>query len=536
LWQGVKGGHVDWGGGGFKFYIILFRMSEAPGAGPASPPAPERRRIVVPIAPGATSREIGQIEYNFNTPEEPTGIFSFTYYYRHRPSAGNRNVQEPLVAAKYFRYVKGMTSFLSLTTLAPFLGWKLVIYTDNNTLSNIENLPETPISPARSTAIALLTHPSVIVARCEWPEYSQLQTTASIDGVILRVLRHKAMMDFSTVPVLIRDADTYFDTEWDMHNFDEQLHRWESLLFQRHIESGKLFLVTGSPSYERRWHRNARKNFDSPGLLAGLVNCLPGIEEWRTGALWEESIRFIRGRCSIILESGVLSDILESTYIGKDEQIIIFIWVPVLLERTFFFYFDYASRGLEAGYYLGIWANPRSKWHPVFAQLTTDFPGLNQDFGESPSLKQFSLSIGDAIGTPTGTPPEGASAPVWTPPTREQTEEKYRRRFEQLVQQGKFTAEDAYVVDMALEEPFRTSLLNPFVVEYAFRKPFYNRVMYLMFRLNSELYHVVCQLPEGGAGGAAGGHSNRGGGKTKRCLKGSKRRSRRARPSRRRRL
>lgn len=469
--------------------------------------AASTREEIIPIDPnGASPSERGQIAYRYNTPTEPTGVFSFAWYYRPKPSAGNRDQTEPTIAGKYHTYLLGMSKYYGLTDAAAFAGWKVVIYTDQATLAAIRQLPETAHAPARTLAADLLARPNVIVALCEWPEFSQTQTADSIDGVILRTLRHKALMDFPRIPVFVRDADTYFTDELDRHSFDTRLLVWESTMLERHRNSGLPFLVSGTPTYSRVWHKNRLHGTKSEGVLAGLVNRVAEIPEWTDGSLWRESLSFIRGRCHIVADTGALSNVREGTYIGKDEQVIIFIWIPTLLDRTFFFYFDFHEHGLTAGYYLGDWSYSGSKYEPphphrgTIDALMAEFPdyiqggSLSAKMGESPRFKLTSAFDSRPIGTPN---------PGNVPPTEEEIQEERVAAFERGIKLRRFTEADRHVLEESRGlSTFDFTLLHPFVVTHAFDFPPYQRIMYHMFRETTEKYRVVCDRARGaGAGG-----------------------------------
>jgi hypothetical protein len=487
----------------------------------------DKRVQEVPIdRSGDSERTRGKISYIYNTPSDPAGIFSFSYYYRPQPSRGNKNVQYAEVAAKFYTYIKGMTEQTKLTELAgsPFAGWKTVIYTDNATIQALPSLPTsfgnqatpTPLPPANEAARALFSHPNVIIALCEWPEYSQIQTGESIDGIILRVMRHKALMDFAAVPVFVRDADTYFTSELFQDNYFERLQAWETSLLQNQQASGKPFLVAGTPTYVRQWHANRKGGiFKSPGVLAGLVNSLGGISEWASGELWDQSLSYIRGYCRIHIEAQALSNIYEPTYVGKDEQIMIFVWIPALLDRTFFLYFDFHNHGGDAGEYLPFdWKYPKSRFHSVYEQLKGEFPQyvhedgeIDQRMGKSPMSKLRGLMFGrpgNATGTPEGTPSPGGVHPflgsilgmapakaIPPPPTPEENRAKMEENFAYAVEKGDLKPEDIYIIDYS---DFRTmDLLNPFVVIHAFRNPVYQRIMFLMFEKITGLYRMYCE-------------------------------------------
>lgn len=452
------------------------------------------RTVEVPIDPeGATPRERGRIVYRYNTPDDPVGLFSFSYYFRPTPTAANVNVQMRAVAVKAPLYVKGLSAYTSLTEREAFAGWKTVIYTDRQTIDSLGQLPA-----AVATLIDTLSHhPNVILAICEWPEYSRNQGPTAIDNSILRVMRHKAMADFPGIPTFVRDADTVFEDEINSPTFRDTLYAWESTMLGKFRESGKVFLVSGVPSYQRQWHVNARRNFESQGILAGLT-CSLGIGA-RGAALWQQSLDFIRGRCHIDVGRGIISNARARTYVGKDEQILIFIWIPELLNDTFFFYFDYM--GMESGNFLRRWAQADSPYHGAYQQLLREFPqwvdedsgSLKNGLGASPHYKFWYLTSGRMAGTP----------PAGTVPNPERDN---ANAFEYGVLggiyggvHGLYIEEERNLLNMRRNASVGRYVthFHPIVVSMAFDRPQYTRIMYLMFATNRRRYRFVCSL-EGG--------------------------------------
>jgi hypothetical protein len=450
----------------------------------------EVRTVIVPIDSEARDPIAGgQITYRYNTPDDPAGLFSFSYYFRATPTTANRNVRLREVAAKAPVYVKGMSAYTSLTEREAFARWKTVIYTDRQTLDSLEQLP----ASVRPLMTALMANPRVIVAVCEWPEFSRNQSPVAIENSILRVMRHKAMADFPEIPTFVRDADTVFvdDLQYGgLAPFVDKLYAWESTMLGKLRESGKVFLVSGVPSYKRQWHVNSRRNFESQGILAGLT-CSLGIGA-RGSEVWQQSLGFIRGRCHIDVGRGVISNIVDKTYIGKDEQILIFIWIPELMNDTFFFYFDFAE--YESGDFLRNWAQADSPYHGAYQQLLREFPqwvdedsgALKKGLGASPYYKFFYFISGRMVGTP----------PAGTVPNPDRDNINV---FEHGVLDGMYVEEEQNLLNMRRNESVgrHVNFFHPIVVSMAFDNPQYNRIMYLMFATNRRRYRFVCSL-EGG--------------------------------------
>lgn len=452
------------------------------------------REVVIPIDMNARSeREQGNIHYLFNTPEDPVGIFSFSYYYRPNPVRANVNVQFAGAKAKTLLYVKGMNFYTELTKMGVFAGWKTIIYTDKSTLDSIGQLPKDAALMMKN----LLEHPNVILAICEWPEYSRNQSNSAIDNSIIRVMRHKAMVDFPTLPVFVRDADTTFEVFLDSPGFTDKLYTWESTLLDNFRRSGKRFLVSTSPFYARMWHRNSLYGFKSHGILAG-VTCSLGLGGIAS-ELWQKSVQFMRDRYSIDIATGIISNASTSTYVGKDEQILIFIWIPPLLEDTFFFYFDYADAN-EYGTYITPWKYKNNPYHQVYLQLKTEFPQwinpkkneFKNGFSRSPLNKISNVMRGISVNTP----PAGEE-----PNLNEEHREhiiKAATEFEEELKTGLFLEEDRYLLNLVKEGSIRinsVNLLNPNTVSIAFRNPLFQRILYLMFKSITERYVLVASAP-----------------------------------------
>ncbi len=319
----------------------------------------------------------GNIQYMYNTPSEPVGVFSFTWYYRHDPEQSNKNVRSDIRGDRLMKYLEGLLMYIRIVEDPQFAGWKVVLYTDQNSIDNLEHIFRTyydksPNMSHKNTANYILSHPKVIVAICSWPEYytgyndpTIVDPAKKIDGVILRVFRTRAFCDFHGIPVFVRDADTIFPqkVESTLPTDDEgiiTLHKyyieffttWEHAFLENHRRTGLPFLVTSYIGYHRPWHYNRIYDFNTIGFFAGLTNSLGGLPQWNPedpNNLWLKSIDFIRERSTVTLSKPTkphmnprkqLTNINERTYVGKDEQIISFVWLPELVDSTFFFYMN----------------------------------------------------------------------------------------------------------------------------------------------------------------------------------------------------
>lgn len=562
-------------------------MADIAAAAAAATATAEHQRIV-PINPRAKDeRERGAIQYiQKGGVPSPKGLFSFSYYYRHKPTKGNRNVAE-LTHKKAKIYIQGLMAYLDLVTAkgGPFQGWGILIYTDTTTLEDIEklraldkklieendklnkqknkliaekgaikklpgntnenevwkfnkmkeinvqldkiaeeqyNISELLYTQGEEEAIkrgfqTVVDHPSCILAVCSWPEYSPTRDTKKIDGTILRVFRHKAMMDFPDIPVCIRDADTYFTNDlegMERTNFVEKLTTWEALLLDRLHASGKRLLLSGVPSYKRGWHKNLDPEFkgsteetgEGSGLLAGLVTSLGGIPQWASGQLWNDSVSFIRRRCYIKADSGEISDLYSSTYVGKDEQVIVFIWLPELIDTTFFFYFDFSegSLGGEGGHYATSWFYDKKRYSSfqrgVLDKLRESYPDafLKSDGSpitdafESPlrKIRYFHSARPQLVSNAENSDDEPSKKPTET--EIREFKAKVAREFKKGVERGKLQ-EDNPIRDYIGMNNEDYGFLNPYIVTEAFRNPIYNDMMTLYFKTILDTYSVLCK-------------------------------------------
>ena len=397
--------------------------------------APEKLMVSVPVDARTEDESMrGSITYHYNTPSDPTGVFSFSWYYRHEPTDVNRNVKYNNRGDRLMVYLLGLMTYIRLTEQPAFPGWKVVLYTDQNTLDNLQLIQETkPIHFA--TTQTILTHPNVIVAVCSWPEYYTGNNSANtgtrskkIDGIILRMFRNRAFCEFHRIPVFVRDADTIFNVRTiEGPTFEPQvgtlqsIMEWENAVYKNLEKSGKQFLVASNIQYRKPWHYNNKTKMYTMGFLAGLTTSLGGLPEWdpaNPNNLWNQSIDYVRGRSEVINNPPIrqLSNLEEITYGGKDEQIISFVWLPAIVDRTFFFYesvifHDYIRGGIAR------WNNPPENVSKQNYMYLDSLKGFLQEIVVS--LPERSITLNTIIGSPSNkyfrirpsasTPPPGGA-------------------------------------------------------------------------------------------------------------------------------
>lgn len=294
----------------------------------------------------------GLITYRYNEPTEPRGLFSFTWYgHTIDPISSSQSWYNDQLHY-LLKYLRGIKLYIDIVSNYPeFEGWKVVVYTDETSLQQFYTLIESSKYKswyAKQNLGDIFNHEKVILATCKWSEYALDTRSTLVDGSILRIFRNRAFCDFNVIPVLVRDADTIFD-KGESITF---IKNWEHTLLNLHKATGKPFLVSSQLGYHREWHKNTKTNFPSMGFFAGITNKLAPLPQWEPTNpenLWLKGIDFIRQRSQKILENDVwlLSNAkldsrgryINPSYIGKDEQVIFFVWLPELLEQTFFFYY-----------------------------------------------------------------------------------------------------------------------------------------------------------------------------------------------------
>jgi hypothetical protein len=127
-----------------------------------------------------------------------------------------------------------------------------------------------------------------------------------------------------------------------LHNITECLAIWEKTFWD---EMKKLppqtFQVASQPNYRAGWHVNLATGIKTNGCYAALTSTLGGIPQFKDGSLWKKCLEYLRANTKIV--NGVANDMNKPTYIGKDEQLIIYVIVPALFPTVRFYYLEYAQ-------------------------------------------------------------------------------------------------------------------------------------------------------------------------------------------------
>lgn len=306
----------------------------------------DTNQIQININPDDPSK--GQIVYTMNTNAAPTGIISTAYYFR----STDEGKQQDSQWTKTDIYKKGILQYLKLTDAPEFTGWKVIIYLDMQTL-------ETPImkdvtAPNYQIHLeewnTIAKHPNVIFGVVQWPEFSVGNGDGYImDNAIIRALRMKALMDFPNIPVFIRDADTLFENILKTREIVEDLVKWEFTLKTQleriDRDTPCQIIIASQPNYHRQWHVNPITGQKTTGCYAGVTSTLGGIQECIDGTLWRKCLKYLLKPDSQIGKgpNGKRTPLNSNkpTYIGKDEQLLSYVFIPNIFDKVYFYYLEY---------------------------------------------------------------------------------------------------------------------------------------------------------------------------------------------------
>lgn len=353
------------------------------------------KQAIVPVDPSeADPDRRGAITIGYRDDKEPTGLFSFVFYTY--PGTRSESME---------KYLIGLRFYLRLIEETEFHGWKLIIYTTPLTLKAIQ---ERDKSAARTLAVELFNHERIILAVVDWPEYHNRRAPGSIEDTVMRCLRYHAFVQFPDIPVYVRDADTTFSLETDITDkkradkayennspFERYFKRAYTAFNEEHRHTYPMLYGT-SIEYSRSWHTNARlparddyREGESLGLYAGMLSCAGGVREWKDGSLWALSLEYLRSICTFKrieykfpgspqfnFAKNDFSNINTSTKlrIGKDEQLPIFVWYPILSKRIFFYHYTYARPNP-----LIYWESSRGEpFSTAYKLLTKKYPKLTK--------------------------------------------------------------------------------------------------------------------------------------------------------------
>lgn len=302
-------------------------------------------QIQIDIDPDHPSK--GQITYTMNNSDAPKGIFATAYYYRDT----EEGKQQDSKWTKTDIYKKGILHYLKATEAPEFAGWKVVIYLDTQTL-------ETPITKNKDISNysmhlnewnEIAKHPNVVFGVVQWSEYSVGDGDGKImDNAMIRALRMKALCDFPTIPVFVRDADTLFENILKEKLIYSEITKWEATIKEEleriDRETPCQIIIATQPNYHRQWHVHPVSGQKTIGCYAAITSTLGNVEECLDGTLWRECLKYLRSTSKIMNPTGFKRTPSNSgapTYIGKDEQLLSYVFIPMIFDKIYFYYFEY---------------------------------------------------------------------------------------------------------------------------------------------------------------------------------------------------
>jgi len=311
------------------------------------------------------------------------GIFSFNLYYQKNQSFTSLSNFMKSQIVEGLRFYMNMVHDTSVKD--KMNAWGIILYTDKKTYQHIRKY------------FPFHTHPKLIIAVVMWPYYAE--DDGGIEVSILRCMRYQAIELFEDKPVCIRDADTIFHTVLQYYEDHKKFKReicslirnWELEFLQswipsytaeekknhslsppntRHITED---IVLGtSTGYFTEWHldipfpiafteaamkkykvkkmfsenKSTLLKYTGKGLYAGFVNV--GRDKEHISKLWLHCLNYLVKRYYMVsLPSGerLINDYYAESVvgspIGKDEKLLIFVFLPLAFSHIHFLYIEY---------------------------------------------------------------------------------------------------------------------------------------------------------------------------------------------------
>jgi hypothetical protein len=474
--------------------------------------------VRVPIDPSAP--EGGYVEFTRKPLADPPGVFSFSYYFRKAATQRLRNSRN--INAKnhpYSVYINGLEAYLATVKRgAPVPGWKIVIFTDRRTLIDIEE--SMPVE-YRVRIKAVLDDPDVILGLVVWPEYDPVarveggeyqELGIKVENAILRVFRLFSCVIFSC-PSFVRDADTTFAVYSDPKVDDIAI--WESEFYAQAMAKGLPFIFATQIEYYKGFHRDPRlpenKSINQLGTFAGVFNYLgtggrasggaggaAGGAEVDIVALWKDALSYIRGVCHIVPETGLSSNAGATSYIGKDEQILVYIWLPQIMDRAFFFYYNFVGGNTSD---LMHWSLSRDEVFGKALEKLSTTPGFERAFRpEKVRVGMYGIEK-DIIKIQEEQliwPPYTKLEKFWSSvqvqmisiPTEDEAIESVRSDW---LAKGWIDEGDP-IADKRFHIPGKDTLHNPYSVIEAFRNPKYDTMLRVITESFQKSHRIICRL------------------------------------------
>ncbi len=248
----------------------------------------------------------GTIEYKTekSTLDATPGFFVFTYYIR------NSITGEDILKGSRL-YLEGINAYRLLVKQSgsPFEGWKLIVYTDIFTYSEMKKTEEKQ-TPIFLLSQSILNDKDVLFAVVDWPKH-QRREIPQINGPALRLMRTRAAFDFPTKYIFVRDADTLFENdltsisklknpETARQRFANRLLQWEQAFYNRipniqeYLEEEPPLILGSHYYYKRNFHFNELTGEEPPyGVYAGFVNITPNIPIYQNSNVWKEIVNYM---------------------------------------------------------------------------------------------------------------------------------------------------------------------------------------------------------------------------------------------------
>ena len=347
----------------------------------------------------------GYIEYRSNTSmDNCSGLFVTTYYFRDSDCAdcnAYKGQDSPWVKTDVYKI--GILHYLRVTEQPEFQGWKLVIYIDQLSIENPIFIKDTTSPRAikhKQEWDEISKHPNVVFGVVFWPEYAvgSKDDGKTIDNAILRALRMKTMSDFPKVPVFVRDADTLFEnlikggSLSTLADFTQKLTLWEKTLWDNLITlfadpNPYRILIASQPNYHRQWHVEPQTGINTTGCYAAITSSLGNIPEMEDQSYWRKCLSYLRQTMNVtkVGSDRTPNNSQKPTYIGKDEQLLSYVMLPLILDKVYFYYCEY------------IWV----EGGPVEVSPDTPFAQILLDQGIKQYPSPYKISLGESMDNPT---------------------------------------------------------------------------------------------------------------------------------------
>ena len=340
--------------------------------------------------------QAGSIEYRFkDDPSKCSGVFVTTYYFREDDAFQGQDA--PWVKTDVYKV--GIIRYLEVTEQPGFEGWKLVIYLDQYSWENPVFKTTKPTERTERHEREwnrIVNHPNVVFAVVDWPEYAvgSKNDGKTIDNAVLRALRMKTFTDFPDIPVFVRDADTLFENliksgggTTSLDGFTEKLALWEKTLWDNikpiFAAGPYKILIASQPNYHRQWHVHPETGINTSGCYAAITSSLGGIAEMSDNSYWRGCLKYLRQTTQVqqVGNERKPSNLQKPTYIGKDEQLLSYVMIPMMLSKVYFYYFEYVQ--VEGG--------------PVVDTPETQFAKMLLAKGITQYPSPYKLSLGEPM-------------------------------------------------------------------------------------------------------------------------------------------